>query len=319
MPRWSPCARVRAWRRARASRSRRRRESRSGKRRRRNCVCSRCWRPTASGPTSRWNPWSVQPGRRVSHAELAHAHLAAVWRSVAAAGDEAVLALPGSMRLHQAGLLLGIARHVGVPVAGVVDAAVAATAGLAARADVLHLDVQLHQAVLTVLEGEAVLRRKRVEIAPRAGLKPMFGAWAQLVSEAMVRRTRFDPLHQAGFRTAAARAAAGLARRAGQGANRWKSRSRAAAEAMQPPCGASSSRSRRRPGTRSSPSSCARATGAAGRRRSRFPRVPGSCLRSRRGSVRYPASKSRSCRKPRRRRRPPRERRRSGLPTRRRS
>jgi hypothetical protein len=137
-------------------------------------------------------------GHAVSHAELAHAHLEAVWRAVAAAGDEAVLAVPGSMRLHQAGLLLGIARHVGMPVAGVVDAAVAATAGLVARADVLHLDVQLHQAVLTVLEGEAVLHRKRVEIAPRAGLKPMFGAWAQLVSEAMVRRTRFDPLHQAG-------------------------------------------------------------------------------------------------------------------------
>ncbi|MBM4219077.1 MAG: FHA domain-containing protein [Gammaproteobacteria bacterium] len=136
-------------------------------------------------------------GQAVSHADLAHAHLASVWRAVATPGDEAVLALPGSMRLHQAGLLLGIARHVGMPVAGVVDAAVAATAGLAARTEVLHLDVQLHQAVLTVLDGETVLRRRRVEIAPRAGLKVMFGAWAQLVSEAMVRRTRFDPLHQA--------------------------------------------------------------------------------------------------------------------------
>jgi hypothetical protein len=136
-------------------------------------------------------------GHAVSHAELAHAHLTAVWRTVAAPGDEAVLALPGSMRVNQAGLLLGIARHIGMPVAGVVDAAVAATAGLAARVDVLHLDVQLHQAVLTVLEGDTVLRRRRVEIAPRAGMKVMFGAWAQLVSEAMVRRTRFDPLHQA--------------------------------------------------------------------------------------------------------------------------
>jgi hypothetical protein len=133
----------------------------------------------------------------VSHADLAHAHLAAVWGAVASAGDEAAFALPGSMRLHQAGLLLGIARRIGIPVAGVVDAAVAACAGLAARADVLHLDVQLHQSVLTVLDGAATLRRRRVEIAPRAGLKVMFGAWAQLVSEAMVRRTRFDPLHQA--------------------------------------------------------------------------------------------------------------------------
>jgi FHA domain len=132
-----------------------------------------------------------------SHADLACAHLSEVWRAVAAPGDEAVFALPGSMRLHQAGLLLGIARRIGLPVAGVVDAAVAACADLPARADVLHLDVQLHQAVLTVLQGETVLRRQRVEIAPRAGLKVMYGAWAQLVSEALVRRTRFDPLHQA--------------------------------------------------------------------------------------------------------------------------
>jgi hypothetical protein len=41
------------------------------------------------------------------------------------------------------------------------------------------------------------LRRRRVEIAPRAGLKAIYTAWAQLVSEALVRRTRFDPLHQA--------------------------------------------------------------------------------------------------------------------------
>ena len=132
-----------------------------------------------------------------SHADLARAHLAELWRAAASEDDEAVFAIPGSMRLHQAGLLLGIAQHIGIPVAGAVDSAVAACSGLAARADVLHLDVHLHQAVLTVMEGATTLRRRRVEIAPRAGLKTMHGAWAQLVSEAMVRRTRFDPLHQA--------------------------------------------------------------------------------------------------------------------------
>ncbi len=135
--------------------------------------------------------------RAQSHADLAHAHLAQLWRTTAHAGDAAIFAVPGSMRLHQVGLLLGIARAAGIPVAGVVDSAVAACAGLAARASVLHLDVHLHQTVLTDLQGGTVLRRRRVEIAPRAGLKAMYSAWAQLVSEAMVRRTRFDPLHQA--------------------------------------------------------------------------------------------------------------------------
>ncbi len=133
----------------------------------------------------------------LSHADLAHAHLSALWQDIGEDGDDAVFAVPGSMRLHQVGLLLGIARRVGIPVAGVVDAAVAVCASRAARASVMHLDVQFHQAVLTEMQGETMLRRRRVEIAPRAGLKAIYTAWAQLVSEAMVRRTRFDPLHQA--------------------------------------------------------------------------------------------------------------------------
>lgn len=135
--------------------------------------------------------------RARSHADLAHAHLTQLWSATAHEGDTAVFAVPGSMRLHQVGLLLGVTRATGIPVVGVVDSAVAACAGLVARASVLHLDVQLHQTVLTELQGAMMMRRRRVEIAPRAGLKVMFSAWAQLVSEAMVRRTRFDPLHQA--------------------------------------------------------------------------------------------------------------------------
>jgi len=149
-----------------------------------------------------WSDLSVDALARaaepqVSHADLAHAHLMSLWQLVAGPGDEAVFAVPGSMRLHQVGLALGIARQAGIPVAGVVDAAVSACVGLAARASVLHLDVQLHQSVLTELHGTTTLRRRRVEIAPHAGKKVMDSAWAQLVSEAMVRRTRFDPLHQA--------------------------------------------------------------------------------------------------------------------------
>ena len=139
----------------------------------------------------------ARPDPPVSHADLAHAHLSTLWGEVAGDGDTAVFAVPGSMRLHQVGMLLGIARRIGIPVAGVIDAAIAACAGLAARATVIHLDVQLHQAVLTEMQGAAQLRRRRVELAPRAGLKAIYSAWAQLVSEAMVRRTRFDPLHQA--------------------------------------------------------------------------------------------------------------------------
>ena len=134
---------------------------------------------------------------RVSHADLAHAQLATLWHEAARASDDAAFAVPGTMRPHELGLLLGIARHLEIPVAGVVDSAIAACAGLAARATVLYLDVQLYQAVITEMQGATILRRRRVETATRAGLKAIYSAWAQLVAEALVRRTRFDPMHQA--------------------------------------------------------------------------------------------------------------------------
>ncbi len=132
-----------------------------------------------------------------SRADLAFAHLSQLWAGSAEPGDTALFAVPGSMRPGELGLLAGIAAAAGIPVDGYVDAAVAACAPLDAGETVLCLDVQLHQSVLTELRGAESLARHRVEIAPRVGLKGLQAAFAQLVSEAMVRRTRFDPQHHA--------------------------------------------------------------------------------------------------------------------------
>lgn len=140
---------------------------------------------------------AVIGGRVLAHADLVHAHLSQLWKAVGQHGEAVVFAVPGTMRLPQIGLALGIARHIAMPVAGTVDSAVAACAELPARATVLHLDIHLHQAVLTRMQGAGLLRRVRVEVAPRVGIKSLHVAWAQLISEAMVRSTRFDPLHQA--------------------------------------------------------------------------------------------------------------------------
>ena len=133
----------------------------------------------------------------ISYADLAYAHLSQLWNAIARPDDEIVLVVPGTMQLPQLGLVLGIARSIAMPVAGIVDSAVAACADLAARASVLHLDIHLHKAALTEMQGATLLRRVRMEVTARAGLKVLHAAWAQLVSEAMVRRTRFDPLHRA--------------------------------------------------------------------------------------------------------------------------
>lgn len=149
-----------------------------------------------------WSELSVEPlarpgTRGVTHAHLAEAHLALLWAEVGGPGELLALAVPGAMRPRQLGLALGIARHLAIPIASCIDAAVAACADLPARELVLHLDVQLHQAVLTLMDGAQRLRRRQVAVAPRVGLRVLHASWAQLISEAMVRSTRFDPLHEA--------------------------------------------------------------------------------------------------------------------------
>jgi hypothetical protein len=143
------------------------------------------------------DPLPRQLAQAGSRADLAFLQLSRFWEEAARPGDDALFVVPGTLRPSELGLLSGIARAAGIPVAGQVDLAVAACASLDARETVLHLDVQLHQAVLTELHGADVMRRRRVETAPRVGLRALQAAWSQLVSETMVRRTRFDPLHQA--------------------------------------------------------------------------------------------------------------------------
>lgn len=154
-------------------------------------VHDRYWSDLSTDPLPR-------PARRArSTADLAYAQLVSIWGEAAEAGDEALMVVPGTLNARALGLLGGIAAAAGVPVAGFVDAAVAAVAGRTAHETVLHIDLQLHQAVLTELKGTTRLSRRRVEAAPRVGLKLLHASWAQLIAEAMVRRTRFDPLHQA--------------------------------------------------------------------------------------------------------------------------
>jgi len=161
-------------------------------------VESRFWDRLDSEPLGRPFP------RHLSHADLVHAHLAEVWKSIqegtdsrSVAGiDAVVLTVPGIYSNHQLGLILGIGRACGMPIAGMVDAAVAAGA-VAAEADrVLHLDVLLHRMVLTELRQKESLARLRVESDKNSGLSAMMDLWAKLIASRFVHQTRFDPFHQ---------------------------------------------------------------------------------------------------------------------------
>jgi hypothetical protein len=116
-----------------------------------------------------------------------------------------LLAIPAGYTREQLGLLLGVINETGVTVAGVVDAGLAACSLEPAPARILHLDLELHQAILTVIDYVGArsanerggLKRSRYEILPRRGLLALQQSWMQFIAENFVRSTRFDPLHDA--------------------------------------------------------------------------------------------------------------------------
>jgi hypothetical protein len=116
-------------------------------------------------------------------------------------GESVLLAVPAGYSREQLPLLLGVINETGIRVCGLVDAALAACSLEPAPARVLHLDLELHQAILTVLEysggDRSGLKRSRYEIVLRHGVLDLNQTVRQLIAETFIRKTRFDPLHDA--------------------------------------------------------------------------------------------------------------------------
>lgn len=113
-------------------------------------------------------------------------------------GETVWIATPALASEHGLSAMLAIARSLSLPVEGFVDAAVAsvAAAGLEERAIVL--EVGMHHAAATYIDRDgAQVRRRRTVVAERGGLVAFYQGWLELVSTTMVKRTRFDPLHDA--------------------------------------------------------------------------------------------------------------------------
>jgi hypothetical protein len=152
---------------------------------------SRFWQDLGTTPLGRPFPGYLRT------ADLAHAHLKAVWDADGGNAGEVIVAVPGTYSDDQLALFLGIARELAIPVRGLVDLAVAAAADRELPSSVLHLDLHLHRAVLTQLEHGDELVRKAVRTEPRVGLLALRDTWARVIAQTFVRVTRFDPLHDA--------------------------------------------------------------------------------------------------------------------------
>jgi hypothetical protein len=130
-------------------------------------------------------------------AEVAFAQLAALVRPHLGRGPETLIAAPPWYTREQLALLLGIAQESGLKPVGLVDAGLAAASLEPAPENVLQLELALHRAVLTVLDHAGDLRRTRFDVLPQHGWLALQQAWLDMIASAFVRKTRFDPLHQA--------------------------------------------------------------------------------------------------------------------------
>jgi hypothetical protein len=97
--------------------------------------------------------------------------------------------------------ILGVLRSIGRQIAGFVDSATVVAASLEASGTLLVLDLGMQHLSVTAIEStrgqRGAVRRRRAVTSSRGGLLALQQAWLALVAQAMVKRSRFDPLHEA--------------------------------------------------------------------------------------------------------------------------
>ncbi|MBI1732813.1 MAG: hypothetical protein HYR49_08615 [Gammaproteobacteria bacterium] len=141
-------------------------------------------------------PWPDAAGTLRHNADLAWHHLRLLHEQ-AGKPEQVIFAVPGSFSSAQLSLLLGISQSCSFKAAGLVDAAVAAAASVAGAGRYQHIELQLHQAVLTRIDVGNEVQRQSVDVVEGSGILAFHDAAAELVADAFIQQSRFDPLHRA--------------------------------------------------------------------------------------------------------------------------
>jgi hypothetical protein len=113
-------------------------------------------------------------------------------------GERIWIAAPAQAEAPGLEALLGIACRQGLSIDGFIDAAAVATAALGSERNTIVVELGLHHAAATAIDCEAArARRRRSVLTERGGFIELYQVWLDLISTTMVKRTRFDPLHDA--------------------------------------------------------------------------------------------------------------------------
>lgn len=150
--------------------------------------------------TRYWHRLSTQPlspalGPARHTADLAHAHLATLFPDTAI-NEPVALAIPGAMDTGQLSLLLGILQTLPVEISAVIHRS--ALVGAYLGQPCAHIEVQLHQASITVIDidnGEAHVGD--TGLLPGCGLLGLLDEIAEAIGQQFVAQTRFDPQRRA--------------------------------------------------------------------------------------------------------------------------
>jgi hypothetical protein len=87
---------------------------------------------------------------------------------------------------------------MGLRVSGFVDSATITAAALGSAQNTIVLELGLHHVAATAVDCDgSQARRRSAVLTERGGLVELYQMWLGLVSSTMVKRTRFDPLHDA--------------------------------------------------------------------------------------------------------------------------
>lgn len=130
------------------------------------------------------------------HADLVHAHLLKLHEQ-AGKPEEIIFTVPGSYSEEQLAMLLGIAGACPFNAVGLVDTAVAAAAMFAGKGKYQHIDMHLHQSIITQLDLDASISRTGVETVDETGFVKIYTLLAGLAADVFIQQSRFDPLHHA--------------------------------------------------------------------------------------------------------------------------
>src|SRR5262249_830204 len=112
-------------------------------------------------------------------------------------GERVWIAVPVRADADGLGTMLGIAQNLGFNIDGFVDAAAVTVATIGTGRNALVLELGLHHAGVTAVDGGAHARRRRTVVSELGGLVELYEAWLTFISTAMVKRTRFDPFTNA--------------------------------------------------------------------------------------------------------------------------